>query len=87
MSDTEIVRRVFFSLVSAFCIVNIASHIVGAKNKAKWFKKRKATFFLNRRSILGEQWHFGRPVTKEGCGVTAALLAAVALSTYIIFSL
>lgn len=88
MTDAEIARRVFFSLVSAFCIVFIAAVLIGPRNKAKWFNLRDMTkgfWFFNRRGILGESLRFGWPRTKEGYGSAAAILATIALTTFIIF--
>ncbi len=85
MADTEIVRRVLFSLISALCIANIALRIVGKKRRELWFKKRTKSYFFNRRGFIGEHLHFGRPKTKEGVMVLCAIMAAVALTSYIIF--
>ena len=85
MTDTEIVRRLFCALVSAFCLAHIALRLIGEKRRQKWFQKRKRSWFFNRRGFLGEHFHFGRPATKEGVMVLGALLAAIALTTYIIF--
>ena len=88
MEDAEIVRRIFFSLVSAFCIVFMAGVLIGPRNKAKWFALRdlrKGFWFFNRLGILGETLRFGWPRTKEGFGSAAAIIAAVALTTFVIF--
>ena len=88
MDDAEIVRRLFFSLISALCIVFIASVFIGPQNKAKWFKlrdMRKGFWFFNRRGFLGESLRFGWPRTKEGFGAAGGIVAAVALTTFIIF--
>ena len=87
MTDTEITRRVFFSLISAFCLANIALKLLGEKRRKKWFVKRTRSYFFNRRGFLGEHFHFGRPATKEGVMVLLGLLAAVALTTYVIFKI
>ena len=89
LEDAEIVRRVLFSLVSAFCIVFMASVWIGPQNKAKWFRlrdMRKGFWFFNRRGILGESLRFGWPKTKEGYRVAGMMVAAIALTTYVIFS-
>ena len=88
MGDAEIVRRVFFSLVSAICIVFIAGILIGPRNKQKWFKLRdmsKGFWFFNRRGILGETLRFGWPKTQEGFKAAGAMIAMIALTTYIIF--
>ena len=85
LTDTEIVRRIFCALISAFCLAHIALRLVGEKRRQKWFQKRTRSWFFNRRGFLGEHFHFGRPATKEGVMVLGALLAAIALTTYIIF--
>ena len=88
MDDAEIVRRLFFSLISALCIVFIASVFIGPQNKAKWFKlrdMRKGFWFFNRRGILGESLRFGWPKTKEGYQAAALMITAIAVSTYVIF--
>ena len=85
MTDAEIVRRIFFSLISAFCFAHIALRLVGERRRKKWFQKRTRSWFFNRRGFLGEKLHFGRPATKEGVMVLGALLGAIALTTYIIF--
>ena len=85
MKDTEIVRRIFLSLFSAFCLAHIALRLLGEKRRKKWFVKRTRSWFFNRRGFLGENLHFGRPATKEGVMVLGALIAAIALTTYIIF--
>lgn len=85
MTETEIVRRIFFSLFSAFCLAHIALRLVGEKRRQKWFVKRTRSWFFNRRGFLGEHFHFGRPATKEGVMVLGALLGVIALTTYIIF--
>ena len=88
MDDAEIVRRLFFSLISALCIVFIASVFIGPQNKAKWFKLRdmsKGFWFFNRRGILGETLRFGWPKTQEGFKAAGVMIAMIALTTYIIF--
>ena len=85
MTDTEIVRRIFCALISAFCLAHIALRLVGERRRKKWFVQRTRSWFFNRRGFLGEHFHFGRPATKEGLMVLCALLAAIALTTYIIF--
>ena len=88
VGDAEIVRRMFFSLISAFCIVFMASIWIGPQKKAQWFRLRdmsKGFWFFNRRGILGESLRFGWPRTKEGFGAAGAIVAAVALTTFIIF--
>ena len=88
MDDAEIVRRLFFSLISALCIVFIASVFIGPQNKAKWFKlrdMRKGFWFFNRRGFLGESLRFGWPKTKEGYQAAALMITAIAVSTYVIF--
>lgn len=87
MTDTEVVRRLFFSLISAFCIVNIVSYAIGDANKRKWFRQRKTSWFFNRRGLLGERMHFGYPATREGIGVFFAMLFAILLVSFIIFSI
>ena len=89
LGDAEIARRVLFSLVSAFCIVFIAAVLIGPRNKQKWFNLRdmsKGFWFFNRRGILGESLRFGWPRTKEGYLSAAGILAAVALTTFVIFN-
>ena len=88
MEEAEITRRVFFSLLSAFCIVFFAAILIGPRKKAKWFKLRdmsKGFWFFNRRGILGESLRFGWPRTKEGYEAAAAILATIALTTFVIF--
>ncbi len=85
MAETEILRRVVFSLFSAFCIAHIALRLIGEKRREQWFKKRTKSWFLNRRGFIGERVHFGRPKTKEGVMVLFAVLTAIALTSYIIF--
>ena len=46
---------------------------------------RKGFWFFNRRGFLGESLRFGWPRTKEGFGAAGAIVAAVALTTFIIF--
>ena len=88
LGDAEIVRRVFFSLISAFCIVFMASLWIGPQKKAQWFRLRnmsKGFWFFNRRGILGESLRFGWPRTKEGYQAAALMITAIAVSTYVIF--
>ncbi len=88
MEDAEVVRRIFFSFLSALCVIFIAGVLIGPRNKEKWFKlrdMRKGFWFFNRRGILGETLRFGWPKTKEGFQAAGAMLVAIALTTYIIF--
>lgn len=85
MNESQLMVRLFCSIACAVMISFITSKIIGPVHKAEWFKKRtKGSFFL-KRGFLGEECHFGYPHTKEGFGVTAGMMAAIALSTYIIF--
>lgn len=88
MEDAEIVRRLFCSLISAFCVVFIASVWIGPQKKAQWFRLRdmsKGFWFFNRRGILGESLRFGWPKTKEGYRAAVLMIAAIAVTTYVIF--
>ena len=85
MSDTDIAVRIICSLLSSIFVINIIARIVGEDRKKKWFKKRTKFSVFNMRGILGERFHFGRPCTLQGLGVTVVMLSCVALVSYIVF--
>ena len=84
MDEIEIMRRIFFSTVSALIIASITSVLLGER-KTQWFHRRESWNIFTKRGFIGEQLNFGRPVCKEGYMVSAAMAAAMAAVTAIIF--
>ncbi len=62
--------QVFFG---SFIFLYIVARLIGAENKALWFRKRKKYTFLNRRGIFGEDINFGYPVTWQGILIFLAI--------------
>lgn len=73
-TDDIYLQRIFMMFVFAFVLFTITGLIIGNERKAKWFRKRTKYSFLNRRSIISEFIHFGRPCTWEGLLITIVLL-------------
>lgn len=71
------VQRIFIMFIFAFILFTIVGLAIGSERKAKWFKKRTKYSFFNRRSIISEFIHFGRPCTWEGLVITIAMLGFI----------
>lgn len=76
--------RVIAAFLVSLVVVYITAKIVGEENKARWFKKRQQTSFLNRRGFLGESLNFGYPRTWQGAAVFAAMFGIIGVVSYII---
>ncbi len=69
------------AIAVSFCV----GAAIGRERKRKWFKQREQSWLFNRRGYLGNNCYFGRPCTKEGIMVVAAIMVISLCIEYIIF--
>ncbi len=80
----DINSRFGLAVLSWFILAAIASLLIGAEGKKKWFKMRDPSkSFLNRRGFLGDFMNFGYPRTLEGWAVLSGLVVVMVVSSYL----
>lgn len=80
----DINSRFGLAVLSWFILAAIASLLIGAERKKKWFKMRDPSkSFLNRRGFLGDFMNFGYPRTLEGWAVLSGLVVVMVVSSYL----
>lgn len=77
VAPTLVASRIIQIFLGSFAYIYLIAMLVGAENKAAWFRKRKKYTFFNRRGIFGEDINFGYPVTWQGIGVFFAIYGVI----------